>query len=365
MRAADVVAQLAVLLPQKSALFTTNTDVLSVTRSGAIVTVQCANDHGLDVGKAVALAGAITQMTISTLTRSGVEGTLVTAADQDLTNRTSPTITISGATEAEFNGTFTLVNVDNRQTIRFTMADSGAVTATGSPVLEDGESALRQYNGTYQVETVPSPSSFTVTQPDTTLLDPIGTITARGKPRISSGVNAIRMVQGYTEQKNRDYWIFVGLEDVNSSKSRSIRSDAQDNLTAGDNFRQQVIQAFTIYVFIPAQDDLSHADARDEAEDLFQPLCQSVLASKFDSGLQVSELGAVMFVRHGTFATDTAVYVHAYEFQQVVDLYEGDTVGPDLDVAFRNLSFSSDPDIPGSSNTTALTAALDLDDVPL
>lgn len=372
MKAADVVAKLAILLPQVTAFFTKNVDALSVTRSGTVVTVQCAEDHELEVGNAVAIAGAVTQIGTSSLTRvAGTTpsiGTIVTDADHDLTNKTSPTITISGATEAEFNGTFVRTNIDNRRTITFEMPDSGATTATGSPILENAESQLRQYDGTYQVVEVPTPSSFTVVNSATTMLDPIGAIKVRGKPRISAGVNPARMFDAYTEQNVSDYWMFVWLEDVLASKSRSVRSDAIDNLRPGDNFRQQVIQPFSIVVFIPSQDDLGGADARDQVEDMFRPICQSVLGAKFSSGLHAGNQGAVQFVTHGTFQSDTAVYAHAFSFQQVVDLYEEDTVGPDLDVAFRNLDFEMFPELPGDVETAdrpSLTATLDLDDTPL
>lgn len=367
MKAADIVTQLRILLPQLTDLFTDNVGVLSITRAGIVLTVQCDADHGFLVGNAVAIAGATTIITAASLTRAGEVGTIVTDADHDLTNPIAETITISGANESEFTGTFAVINVDNRRTIQFEMVDAGPTTATGAPVLENAESQLRQYNGTYRVETVPTPSSFTIEQQDTDLLDPIGNITAGGNPRISSGVNPQRMVAAYTEKEVDEYWLFVGLEDVTASKSRAVRSDAIDNLTAGDNFRQQIIQPFSLYLFVPSQDQLSAADARDQAEELFRPLCQSVLASKFDSGLSREKLGAVQFVLHGTFQENSAVYVHGYNFQQVVDLYEQDTVGPDLDVAFRNLLFSSTPELPGlaTNDVPTLDIDLNLDDVPL
>jgi hypothetical protein len=365
MRAADVVNHLGVLLPQLTGLFTKNVAALSVSRSGTVVTVQCEEDHGLEVGKAVAITGAKTRTT-GALTRSGTEGTFVADSDIDPNSvKLFPNATFSGSAEAEFNGVFPVIAYDNRRTVRFTTTDAGATVATGTPAMEDAESSLRQYNGTYRVDEVPTSSSFAFTEPNTTLLDPTGMIEVRAKPRISATVNPQRMVEAYTEQKTADYWLFVTLEDVTASKSRNIRSDAIDNLTPGDNFRQQMIQPFSLFVFIPAQEELGDAAARDQAEDLFRPLCRSVLAASFDSGLHVGEQGASSFVTHGTFSDNAAVYVHGYNFQQVVDLYEEDTVGPDAAVAFRNLNLSMDPEIPGSSNTTALTAALDLDEVPL
>lgn len=367
MKASDVVNQLAVLLPQLTDKLTRNTSVLSLSRSGTTITAACADQHGLKVGDAVAITGATTQIAVSSLTRSGTVGTLVTSTDHDLTNDVASTITISGAVEAEFNGSFTLVNVDSRKTIRFAMTDAGATTATGSPILEDGESALRQYDGTYRVDSVPTGETFTFQNASTTLADPAptATIEARAKPRISAGVNPERILDAYTKQEVGDLWLFAVLDPVSASKSRNTRSDAIDNLVSGSEYRQQILQGVTLYLFIPAQEQIAAASARDLAEDLFRPVCRSMLGSKFSSGLYADKLGPVHFVGHSVASYDASVYVHAYSFQQTVDLYFEDTVGPDLDVALRNIDFDSATRVDGgTAGGPFLTADINLDDVP-
>ncbi len=366
MNALDIVKGLAALLPQQTALFTDDVAVVSLVRAGTVITVTTTTDHGLEVGDSVAITGAVTQIPIIDMGRSGTVGTLETGQDHDLTNAVAPTITISGATESEFNGTFTRLNIDTRTKITFTMADSGPTVATGSPILEGAESPLRDYNTTYSVDTVPSTTTFTITQTDTTLLDPIGTITARIKPRISAGVNPDRLMASYTEKSVDELWLFVVLDDVTASKSRNIRSDAVDNIMRGSNFRQQIIQGMTLYLFVPASTEIAAAAARDQAESLFRAICQSVLDTQFDSGLFEQFLGSIQFVAHGAFAYNTSVYVHGYTFQQVVDLYEQDTVGPDLDVAFRDICLIMDWSLPSlqdnNPDSASSTADIVLDD---
>lgn len=370
MRAEDIIVQLAVRLPQLTDKLTRDVPLNSLTRSGTVMTAACAAEHGLSPGDGVAITGAIAPISITSLTRSATTGTLVTSTDHDRTlNLTrvlatdlGKTVTTSGAVESEFNGTFTIIRVVNRRKIEFTMADSGPTTATGSPVLEDGESALRDYNTTYAVLEAPDAATFTFTQTTTSLPDPIGTIVARAKPRISTAVTPDRLVQAYTEKGIDELWLFVVLEDVPASKSRAVLSDAIDNLQRGNEFRQQIIQPFTLYLFIPTSANISGRPARDLAEDLFQPICQSVLFGKFDSGLFVGKQGPVQFSTHGTFSYDTAVYVHAYSFQQVVDLVFEDTVGSDLDVAFRDIDLTIFPDLDGGTGLANLTATIDLDE---
>lgn len=365
MKVSDVVTQLQVRLPQLTDKFTTDVSIASITRSSTVMTAICNGKHGLKTGSAVAIEGAIAPIPITSLTRSGVVGTLATTTDHDLTEPIAPTITISGATEAEFNGEFTRLAVSNRKTITFTMADSGATTATGSPVLENAESALRNYNGTFQVDSVPNENTFTYTHAVTNLPDPIGTITARVNPRISAAINIDRAAAGYTSQPVNKYWLFVVIESVDASKSRQIASDATDNLQRGNFFRQQILQPFTLYVFIPVTREIAARGSRDLAEELFQPLCQAVLFHQFDSQLDVGAQGPVQFVTHGVFSYDTALYVHAYSFEQVVDLSFDDTVGPFEDVAFRDIDLTIFPDVGGGTGISFVDIDIDLDDVPL
>lgn len=365
MKALELVSQLALLLPQLTDRLTDDVPVLSLTRAGTVVTALCAAPHGLKVGSAVVITGAVVPITISSFTRSGTVGTIVTASDHDLTSAIAPTVQTSGAVEAEFNGTFTVLGIDNRRTIRVSMADAGPVTASGSPILRGGESQLRQYNSAYAVIEVPTATSFRFVNAVASLPNPVGTIIARAKPRIAAVVEPQRALAAYTEKGLNQHWLFAVLEDVVASKDREISSDAVSNLQRGNFFRQQLIQPFTLYLFIPSDAEIGGRIARDEAEDLFRPICRSVVNSKLDSGLRVGRQGTVQFVSHGTFAYNTAVYVHAYAFQQVVDLTFEDTVGPDLDVAFREIVLTQFPDLEGGTGLANLVSNIDLDDAPL
>jgi len=338
MKASEIVQQLAAVLPKHSDVFTTNINITSLTQSGGTATAVTDVAHGLAAGKQVNITDAQTPITISTLTRSGVVGTMVTATAHDLTEGFSTTAEIADATEAEFNGTFAVLTVPNRNTVTFTMADSGATTATGSPKLLNGANYLNQYNGLREVATVPSTTSFTFTVPATLASPAMGEPVAKSLPRISATVSEDLIVDAYTKQVQEDIWGFVVLGDVTASKSRYINSDAVDNLQRGDNFRQQLIQPVTIYVVIPTSAENVARAARDQCEDLLQPLTKSLVFKAFNTGLNVATRGPLNFVGHGFAAYHRAWYMHAFEFQQVVDLTFEDTVGYDEDVAFRDIS---------------------------
>lgn len=366
MKAIDIVNQLLVKLPQLTDKFTDDVSVSDIIRSGTLMTATCNAPHGLEVGEAVVINGAVPPISCS-ITRAGAVGTVVTDTDHDLTNPVAETIKLSGSVESEFNGTFARLQVKNRRTISFTMIDAGPVTATGSPVLENAESFLRSYKETVQVIGTPNPAQFTYLHAVTSLPDPIGQIIARTRPRITAGINFQRCVAAYTEQPFSKYWLFVVLGDVTASKSRRVGSDAIDNINRGHYVRQQLIQPVSLYVFANVGTELLARTTRDEMEDLFRPICRSVLHKKFDSGLYGSdEGGALQFFQHGVANYDTTVLTYAFEFQQVVDLYFEDTVGPDDDVAFRDIDFKAFPD-PDKIGTTIsfMQGTPDLDDEPL
>jgi hypothetical protein len=370
MLASEIVQELCLRLPQETGLFTTDIPVLSLTRNDEIITAACSEAHGLKVGDAISITGAINPISISSLSRSGTVGTVVTALDHDLTNPVATTITISSADESVFNGTFTRINVDNRRTVTFTMADTGATSSTGG-VLENAEKSVNSYNITYTVGSTPTKSNFTFTQATTTLPSPIGdSIIARTNPRIGSAINVERAQEMYTAKNINELCLFVVLDEVAGLKNRSILTENIDNLTPSNEYRQQVTQPFSLYLFVPQQDELSGANGRDIAETLFSSLTKSLLFHKFDSLLfaGTNSGGTVNFVSHGAFSYNAATYVHEYTFVQTIEILFEDTIGHSPDVAFRDIEFDIFPKVTISGEATtsgSLGGDVNLDDVPL
>lgn len=364
MKAESVIFQLQTLLPQLVDQFTTNSDVLSVVRSATILTVKTKTPHEFAVDDIVALTGAVSQIVISSITRVATVATLVTATDHDLTDKIALTITISGATESEFNGTFTRLEITNRRTITFTVADSGATSVTGSPVLEGAESPLRDYNISYRVESTPDVRTFTVNHAATTLLNPIGTIKARGKPRVSGAASAERALDAYTSKATDEWWAFVVLGDVGASKDpRITAANVVADANRGNHLRQILSQPFSVLVFVSTKEEIAGRLARDNMEVLFPSICKCLLWSKLDTQLAKSTQNTVQFSDHGFLGYDSAVYMHRFIFAQVAELGERDAVGPDIDVAFRDLALSMVPDL--GTQDVPMTATIDLDKTAL
>lgn len=360
MKAFDVVQQLAAALPQVTDKFTDNLAITSLTQVAGVATAVTASAHGLSVGSQTNIANAKVAITLTSLTRSGAIGTAVFSTAHDFTEGFQEEIDIEGATEAEFNGSFAILTVPNRTTVTFAMADSGATTATGSPVVTNGSSELNQYNGLRKVTGVPDSTSFTFAVPSGLHSPAFGSPVARSLPRVSAIVAEELVEEAYTKQAPDNFWAFVVLGDAVASNSREIDSDATSNTQRSQNYRQQVIQNMSIFVVVPSALENAAREARDACEDLFQPICQSVLLKEFDSGLTISKKGPLQFVRHGFAAYNRAWYMHEYAFQQVVDLDFDDTVGYDIDVAFRDIDLQQ-KHTPGT-RVEVMTASINLDE---
>ena len=96
MRASDIVNQLQTLLPQLTDRFTTDVPVVTITRVFLDLMSVTADKHGLSIGDAFAIVNSDVPIAISSLTRSGVIGTLVTSTSHDLTEQVDVTIRITG-----------------------------------------------------------------------------------------------------------------------------------------------------------------------------------------------------------------------------------------------------------------------------
>lgn len=361
MKAEDVVKQLAAKLPALTPEFTDNFAVTSLISSGGSALAVTAVPHGFVVGQGVVISGAQVPIFLSSITRVGIVATAITDTDHDLTEFVPTEVEIVDAVDANFNGTKKLLSVPNRRSFTFQVDDTGATADTGAVL--NATNAFTTYNGVFEITLLGSPTVFLYTL-GTDFPPAVGTITASGNARISAAVSMDRVQATYSKQPADDFWLYVILDDVAASKNRNILSDAVDDQqrqSQGEDFRQQIIQPLSLVLVVPSSDQIAGRGARDAAEDIFLPLCQSILFKRFDSGLSAGEQGPLQFTGHGFLEYNKATYVHQYAFAQTVDLTFGDTVGFDVDVAFRDMDIT----IGQNLGVEQLTAVIDLDDEPL
>lgn len=361
MRASDIVNQLAVILPSLVDDFTDQFAITSLTRSGTTVTADTSTAHGRIVGDQANITGAQTPIVATSITRVGIIATMITATDHDITENAGFDVQLSGSVETEFNGTFNLLSVPNRREITFQVEDSGAVTATGSPLLLNGSNPFQSYNGLREITAVPTATSFQYEIADATLFTPAsGTIIAKTSPRISAAVDFERLLDAYTKQAVENAWLFVVLGDAVADKNRNIDTDSTDNIQRGNYFNQRLIQTVQLFVFLPSSAEIAGRSSRDRCEDLLRPICQSVLTAKFPS-LVENDNNPLMLTGHGLQAYNTAYYAHQYAFEATIQLGPSDIYVPDDDVAFRDIDLDMTFDV----GTGEITTAINLDDEPI
>lgn len=361
MKIEDVIKQLQMILPTVTNDFSDQVSVVSITPSGSTATVTTATPHGLVVGEMTNISGTLAPVEIATITRSGTVATATTVTNHDITeNDITTEVTLSGATEAEFNGVFPFLSANNRKQFKFTVADAGPTSATGSPLLEDPPSAFG-YNGFQTLVTVPTTTTFTYTLPVVLTEDAVGVGIVHTNIRITGAVNMNRAADMYTKQTPGQLYAFATLGDTSASKDRNARNDATAALAAGSSRRQQIFQDFSVHVLSTVTNETSARAARDKMEDVMAVLFKSLLGWKAPTGVAGREGLGVIFVSHGQGLYNTAVYVHEFQFQLLASITEDDTTEGALSVAFRDIALTMGTNL----GTEKLIADIDLDDEPI
>ncbi|MCK4758726.1 MAG: hypothetical protein KAT69_01685 [Candidatus Aminicenantes bacterium] len=371
MKAQDIVDKLAANIPLYSAGFSESVGITSIvpTATTALVTTDAA--HELDDGQNAAIIGADAPVQIDTATflRTGSQAVFETLQDHDLTLSQldiasgGKTITISGATEAEFNGTFQLIQIPNRRKIIIVVADAGPTTISGSPIVENANGGI--FNGLFPI-TLINATQFEYTLPVSyTLPAAVSNAKVQTSIRIASVLDIDQYLQDlYTKQLIGDHQLIVQLGDVTQSKKRNEETDASSSTTGEYSFTPILIQPFAIYIVMNASQDLTASQLRDKVEEEFVPaIFNSVLRAQFGTGFTYSQYRAT-FTGHGVYGysdetgKNKAVYAHEVTFEQLSQLCREDMVGSDDNVAMRDVSYTLTTDL----GTGELTADINLDE---
>ena len=366
MKARDVIAQLLACLPQETSKFTDTIPMSAASHSEPTLTISTVGAHSLAVGNLFHLVGVHSPIPVSSFGRSGTIGTIVFSRAHDRTLESfRPTVEISGANEASFNGVKTIVGVPNRTTIEVLMTNSGPTAATGAIVGRDVDSVARSYGRMYAVASVVDADTITATTSITGASAPdISQAELRVKPRISGAVDLDRAVEAYTKQGSGKFWAFVILGDAQASRGQEHRSDGVDRQICDQSFRQQVVVPFSVVVIAPAKDDIAARRVRDEMVDLWRPLCRCLLGKQFDTSLGVTPGGAVNFKGHGPLGYEKSFYVHGFAFECAEVLGFDDTIGYSESVAFRDIDYTIIPDLDADQGAGSMSGTIDLDEEP-
>lgn len=363
MKTNNVVTQLKRIVPRYTTLFHDTVALSSLTLTGNLATAISSAKHGLSTGQEVTISGVETRTPI-VATEAGETNLLryfETGAPQDLTtgNPRTPTVRFIGFTDSAWNDEHELVAVPNRNVFQVKTA-----TVLSPPTLNGAERLLEPYrvdgpNGLHLV-TALSPSSFTF--PGEFIAGTYTPINGRvsSAPRISAAVDIDRAATiARTPIGGRQvHWMFVVPEDATVIKDRNSDTDAVATALPGQDYRQRIIDNFTVAIFAPCATELDASRQLDICRhDLQQPLLASLYGVVFPTGLSCESKIRTMFRGHSVLDYQKAWMIYGYQFQAIYDIESNDAFFSDSDRAFRDLDYTQQAFID-------LTASVDLDEEP-
>jgi len=360
MKMTDIINQLRAIVPIYSDFFTTQTEISSLSYSVGTVTAVTGANHNLVTGNTVTITGAETPFEIASMSESGLIVDVQTVVAHDLTFGYQSSVRIQGVVESEYNGEFELVDVPNRFTFSFKInaAPSGQPTVVaGSTFMIDPN--FIGYNGVHSV-TVLDATTFTYAAPEPISSPALGLPLLNTSPRISGAIDGDAMVDAYTKHGSNQYWAFVAMGSVTTSRDRSIQSDASATTSAADRKRLRQIEPFSVYVFAPTTEEIAARVARDSMQEVKKALFKALFGWKAPSVFSETTQIEVTPTGDEFSAYNKAFYVHRFDFERALDMVQADAVEPGFNRAWRDTTFSFTNDF----NEVIMNTYLNMDDEP-
>lgn len=358
-----MVLQLRDKLPQFSDRFSTQLDIFSLSSVGTTATLATPTPHGLSVNEDFNINGITVDASIVSIENNLGVATITTVENHDLTLNYQENVTISGANESQLNGTFELTGVKNRKIFTLKTDVQANISGTGTMIAVDVVSNI--YSGIHVVSNVISNTviNFELQYPTNALEVKSGNLSKNS--RIVKSLDFQRCVDSYTSRDIEEDYIFVTLGNVIASKDRNINSDAIYISNTGVDYKQQLIQPFSVFYFANVTDEISGANSRDYVEGaLVKQIFNSLVGKKFDSGLSAKAYYQTVFTSHGVQLYNGAIYAHIFNFETIVEINANDTIGEEFNVAFRDIDLNIKTDLM-TDDTQLLSGNINLDDEPL
>jgi hypothetical protein len=362
MKARDLIIHLQSTIPRYTNYFSDTLAITSLTFDAGVVTCTTDEKHGLVSGDSIYINGALTPLSISNITRDGNIATATTNSAHDLTDNYTTVVNIIGADQTEYNGIHNFIHQPNRYTFLFEVEGDPDTPATGEIFLL-ANIKYSSYNGLITVATIIDEYTFTYAIGTIPHGDAQGTITLQKANRISGAVSLDRIIESYTKHPIDKLWLFVVLGSVAASKDRFTNTDGVSTYLYGQDFRQLVIEPFSIFIAVPTSTQLSAMDARDLMEDIQPILLKSVLRFNSASPYDDKTRFGITYAGHSAIIAEYAYayYIHEFKFENNYYITFADTLDTDDSVAFRDINFL----FKNKFEQTIMQTNTNLDDEPI
>jgi hypothetical protein len=305
-------------------------NIKSITRVGSVATITTYLGHGFVVDSNFFIQ-------ITGTSRNEYNKKLNVASVVDTT---SFTVSVNSANVPDVGAGGTVSFVLNKYAFAYNVSTVAVTPATGTITLN--EIRENQYNGRKTVTAVPTVDTFTYAI-DTDYAPynaASGTILVQKGTRISGALNIEKAIDSYTEKSTNELWAFVVPSNTNASKNRQLENDATYIFEPGQNYRQQLINQFNVFVFANTANEISGIDKLDVMQDIRGYLYKSLLGFKLDSGFNEGAKYGITFVNDDVAAYVSAYYIHQFVFEIIYNINANDIINPPHNTAFRRFDIS-------------------------
>lgn len=353
MRIRDIVNQLQLVLPKYTGLFSTTQSIASINAASGVATITTNEDTTLVDNQAVTISDVTSRTLISSVSKDGTLYTFTTTEAHDLTFEFPgyEQITLAGFPNTEWNDSFDLIGVPNRNTFIIRSSNTLPVI-TGTEYLK--ENRIDGINGRYGISVIDA-RNFTVEGDFTDGVYDTGLV--KTGVRIAGSVNIERSIEQYTEQGIEDLWIYVSPGAATISKDRNAYNDGVATITQNEDVRLRLIDTFTVFIVSNTTAEVTAVDAVDIARhDLLGPILKTLLGATFDTGLSGKGDFKAVLTDHTWFEYNKSILVYQYNFQVSQDITLADQVEQGDTRAFNDISYTHQQ----NPDTTDLTVGVKL-----
>ena len=369
MKLSDLVKQAQNKLPLYTDYFSDKVKVISLTAGidGKTCRLETKDAHSLVEGANFTIQGAKVQNKIVSLTQSHGLGRLVTEYNHQVTKNTplrkgdSTHITIQGAEQEEYNGTFLIMDIPNCNVIEFSIDKNAPAEATGSPYIT--EDCYANFNGRQTVKEVIDENTVEFELEKATQIDEaVGDIYIRTGVRISGEYSIEHALEAYEQNDTNELWGFCVLDGANVSKSRVNKTDAIATVLAGADVRAELVQDFNFFVIIPTTSEYCWVDFVDLANELRKPIMKTFHRARLESGATDEDCHLAFVGDQPVDTTTKAFMVYQYKFQTTINVQNEDGVEPEFSPAIRSLDMYHKPNFANGEDTEYMHTEGDIPD---
>jgi hypothetical protein len=153
------------------------------------------------------------------------------------------------------------------------------------------------------------------------------------------GLSSEQDIMDYIENQSEPltkYTIFVVMGNVLASADRHIFSDAKNKKQSKEDLQTECVEDFSVYVLIPTQDETTPRSAINYIYTLRKYILKCLHGAEFDSGLDEGIKYCAVFAGDAGESYTKAYYVHRFDFENVFNITNADSVPIGETRAFRD-----------------------------